>query len=162
MTERLYYTDAYLSAFTARVVAIEPRGAWGDRPGVLLDRSAFYPTAGGQPHDTGTLAGIPVVDVVDAEDSIVHVVDGAASAFPAAAGAEVQGSVDWARRFDHMQQHTGQHVVSAAFLRVLGAQTVSVHLGGSSTLDLAISSLGPDDARRVEDEATVSCSTTGR
>ncbi len=153
MTERLYYTDAYLRAFTARVVTVERQGEWGDRPGVILDRSAFYPTSGGQPHDTGTLAGTPVVDVVDTEDSIVHVVDGAASALTIVAGAEVQGTVDWARRFDHMQQHTGQHVVSAAFSQVLGAETVSVHLGGSSTLDLAIPSLSPEDARRVEDEA---------
>ena len=153
MTERLYYTDAYLRAFTARVVAVEPRGGWGERPGVILDRSAFYPTSGGQPHDTGTLAGLPVVDVMDVDDSIVHVVDGAASSPAVAPGAEVEGAVDWARRFDHMQQHTGQHVVSAVFSRVLGAETVSVHLGASSTLDLAIPALSPDDARRVEDEA---------
>jgi alanyl-tRNA synthetase len=153
MTERLYYTDAYLRAFSARVVAIQPWGEWGDRPGVILDRSAFYPTSGGQPHDTGTLAGAPVVDVVDTEDSIVHVVDDAGATRTIAAGTEVEGTVDWARRFDHMQQHTGQHVVSAAFSQVLGAETVSVHLGGSSTLDLPIPSLSLDDARRVEDEA---------
>jgi alanyl-tRNA synthetase len=152
MTERLYYTDAYLRAFTARVVAVEPRGSWGDRPGVILDRTAFYPTSGGQPHDTGTLAGLQVVDVVDADDAIIHVLEDAAP--PAlAAGAEVDGVVDWARRFDHMQQHTGQHVLSAVFARVLHAETISVHLGGSSTLDLAMAALSPDDARRVEDEA---------
>jgi alanyl-tRNA synthetase len=153
MTDRLYYTDAYLRAFTARVVAVEPRGAWGERPGVILDRSAFYPTSGGQPHDTGSVAGVPVVDVVDAEDAIVHVVDGVASSPTLSPGAEIEGAVDWARRFDHMQQHTGQHVLSAVCAQVLGAETVSVHLGGSSTLDLAIPSLSPEDARRVEDEA---------
>jgi len=153
LTERLYYTDAYLGTFTARVVAVEPRGPWGDRPGVILDRTAFYPTSGGQPHDTGTLAGLPVVDVLDHDDAIVHVLDRAAAASPLAAGAEVAGAVEWEPRFDHMQQHTGQHVLSAVFARVLGAETVSVHLGGSSTLDLALPSLSPDDARRVEDEA---------
>jgi len=157
MTERLYYTDAYLRVFTARVVAIEPRGAWGARPGVILDRTAFYPTSGGQPHDTGTLAGAPVVDVVEANGSIVHIVAGPGEGPPASSpilpDAGVEGTVDWARRFDHMQQHTGQHVLSAVFSQVLRAETVSVHLDGSSTLDLAISSLEPGAARRVEDEA---------
>ena len=157
MTERLYYTDAYLRVFTARVVAIEPTGSWGARPGVILDRTAFYPTSGGQPHDTGTLAGAPVVDVVEANGSIVHVVAGFDETPPASSPLRpdevVEGTVDWARRFDHMQQHTGQHVLSAVFAQVLGAETVSVHLDGSSTLDLAISSLEPGSARRVEDEA---------
>ncbi|OLD59441.1 MAG: hypothetical protein AUI83_03145 [Armatimonadetes bacterium 13_1_40CM_3_65_7] len=153
MTERLYYTDAYLGTFAARVVAVEPRGPWGDRPGVTLDRTAFYPTSGGQPHDTGTLAGFPVVDVFDHDDAVVHVLDQAAAASSLVAGAEVSGAVEWERRFDHMQQHTAQHVLSAVFARVLGAETVSVHLGGSSTLDLALPALSPEDARRVEDEA---------
>jgi alanyl-tRNA synthetase len=156
MTERLYYTDAYLRVFTAHVVAIEPAGAWGARPGVILDQTAFYPTSGGQPHDTGMLAGAPVVDVVESNGSIVHVVAGleeVPSTSPIVVGAAVEGTVDWGRRFDHMQQHSGQHVLSAVFSRVLGAETVSVHLDGSSTLDLAISSLEPGAARRVEDEA---------
>ncbi len=153
MTERLYYTDAYLRAFTARIVTVEPRGSWGDRPGVILDRTAFYPTSGGQPHDTGTLAGIAVVDVVDVDQAVVHVLEGVAGSPSVAAGAEVSGAIDWERRFDHMQQHTGQHVLSAVCARVLGAETVSVHLDGSSTLDLAIPALSSEDARRVEDEA---------
>jgi alanyl-tRNA synthetase len=156
MTERLFYTDAYLRVFSARVVAIEPGGPWGARPGVILDRTAFYPTSGGQPHDTGTLGGAPVVDVVEVNGSIVHVLgdqDGVPTASSAIApGAGVEGTVDWERRFDHMQQHTGQHVLSAVFARVLGAETVSVHLDGSSTLDLATSSLEPEVARRAEDE----------
>jgi len=153
MTQRLYYTDAYLRVFTSRIVAVEPRGSWGDRPGVILDQTAFYPTSGGQPHDTGTLAGIAVVDVVDADEAVVHVLEGVAGSPSVAAGAEVRGAIDWERRFDHMQQHTGQHVLSAVFARVLGAETVSVHLDGSSTLDLAIPALSSEDARRVEDEA---------
>ncbi len=156
MTERLYYTDAYVRVFTARVVAIEPAGTWGARPGVILDQTAFYPTSGGQPHDTGSLAGAPVVDVVEIDGSIVHVLAGGdegAPSLPFVPGASVEGTVDWGRRFDHMQQHSGQHVLSAVFSRVLGAETVSVHLDGSSTLDLAISSLEAEAARRVEDEA---------
>ena len=152
-TERLYYTDAYLRTFTARVVELRSQGEWGDHPGVVMDRTGFYPTSGGQPHDTGTLAGLPVVDVVDAGDSIVHVIGGIPASVPIVPGGEVEGIVDWERRFDHMQQHTGQHVLSAVFSQVLAAETVSVHLGGSSTLDLAIATLSPEDARRVEDEA---------
>lgn len=157
MTERLYYTDAYLRTFTSCVVAFALNGTWGGRPGVTLDRTAFYPTSGGQPHDTGTLGGAAVVDVVEVNGSIVHIVGGLDGVPPAssalAVGAEVEGTVDWERRFDHMQQHTGQHVLSAVFARELGAETVSVHLDGSSTLDLAISSLEPEAARRVEDAA---------
>jgi alanyl-tRNA synthetase len=119
----------------------------------VLDRTAFYPTSGGQPHDTGTLADAPVVDVVDAEDRIVHVLAGPAGAPGPAVGTEVQGTVDWDRRFDHMQMHTAQHVLSAEFLRILGAETESVHLGDSATLDLALSALAPEDARRVEEAA---------
>lgn len=154
MTERLYYGDAYLRTFTARVAAVAPSGDGGARPGVVLDRTAFYPTSGGQPHDTGTLAGLPVIDVVDAGETVLHVVDGTTADDPRIApGREVEGVVDWERRFDHMQQHTAQHVLSAVFAQVLGAETVSVHLGGSSTLDLAISALASEDARRVEDRA---------
>ncbi len=152
-TERLYYTDAYRRAFSARVVRIVPPR--GDRPGgAVLDRTAFYPTSGGQPHDTGVLAGRPVVDVVDAGGEIVHVLGGAAPTGGPVAGAAVEGAIDWDRRFDHMQQHTAQHVLSAVFLRELGAETTSVHLGETSTLDLAITDLSPEDARRVEDAAT--------
>ncbi|HKV46040.1 MAG TPA: DHHA1 domain-containing protein [bacterium] len=153
MTERLYYTDAYLRTFAARVTAVEPAGDWGPHPGVVLDRTAFYPTSGGQPHDTGTLAGVPVTDVVDAGDTVIHVLNGSAADPGFGPGAKVEGVVDWDRRFDHMQQHTAQHIFSAVFAHLLGAETVSVHLGTSSTLDLAVATLAPDDARRVEDEA---------
>lgn len=162
-TERLYYMDAYRCAFAARVVAapagqdIAGRGegaAAGDRaPRVILDRTAFYPTSGGQPHDTGTLAGLPVVDVVDAGEEVIHVLGRPVPEGRLAVGTEVEGVVDWERRFDHMQQHTAQHVLSAIFLQVLGADTVSVHLGESSTLDLEASALDPGDVQRVEEAA---------
>ena len=146
MTERLYYTDAYLRTFTARVTAAEPRR-------VVLDRTAFYPTSGGQPNDTGTLAGVPVTDVIDDGRDIIHILAEEGGAGTPSPGGEVQGALDWNRRFDHMQQHTAQHVLSAVFARVLGAETVSVHLGGSSTIDLAAAALSAEDAGRVEDEA---------
>jgi alanyl-tRNA synthetase len=137
-TERLYYTDARLLGFEARVVERS-----GDGRRVVLDRTAFYPTSGGQPHDTGTLAGIAVTDVVDEGERIAHVLE---APLEAAAGAAVHGAVDWARRFDHMQQHTGQHLLSALFADLHGHETVSVHFGpGVSTLDL--------DCERVREEA---------
>ena len=137
MTDRLYYIDPYLREFDARVVRV----ARGDRTLVTLDRTAFYPTSGGQPFDLGTLGSWRVVDVFDSEEdgSIGHVVDNAdaAGSIPQV-GDTVHGVIDWARRFEHMQQHTGQHVLSAAFQRVAGVETLSFHLGAeTSTIDLA-------------------------
>jgi alanyl-tRNA synthetase len=130
MTDRLYYTDAYRQTFDADVTACTVAG---DRFEVTLSATAFYPTSGGQPHDVGRLGGHRVVDVGDHDDGrLVHVVDG-----PLAVGQHVDGAVDWPRRFDHMQQHTGQHVLSAAFDRVCQARTESFHLGtATATIDL--------------------------
>jgi alanyl-tRNA synthetase len=130
MTDRLYYADAYRRDFAADVTAC---AAAGDRFEVTLTATAFYPTSGGQPHDVGRLGGRDVLDVVDHEDGrLVHVLDG-----PLDVGARVEGAVDWRRRFDHMQQHTGQHVLSAAFDRVAQARTESFHLGAATaTIDL--------------------------
>jgi alanyl-tRNA synthetase len=130
MTERLYYHDSSLVEFDAAVVDIVD--APGGGRGVVLDRTAFYPTSGGQPHDTGTLGGVRVLDVIDRDDgTILHLVDR-----PVAAG-PVHGSIDAARRLDHVQQHSGQHLLSAAFDRTCGARTVSFHLGAeASTIDL--------------------------
>jgi len=127
MTERLYYTDSYLRHFTASIV-----GRSADNQTVYLDRTAFYPTSGGQPSDTGSLSGIPVVDVIDEDDRIAHRL-----AAPAPAAPQVECAVDWDRRFDHMQQHTGQHLLSAVFEELYRLKTVSFHLGAeSSTIDL--------------------------
>jgi alanyl-tRNA synthetase len=150
MTDRLYYRDPYLRTFDATVEKVEPRG---DRWSVALDRTAFYPTTGGQPFDTGTLAGMRVVDVVDEEDGTIgHLVD-ATSDRNLTAGAVVHGEIDWPRRFDHMQQHTGQHVLSAAILSVCRARTVSFHLGAAvSTIDLD-RELSPAEIAAAETEA---------
>jgi len=124
---RLYYTDAYRGEFSATVVE---RAADGTR--VYLDETAFYPTSGGQPHDLGTINGVDVVDVVDEGERIVHVLSA-----PLPAGDAVAGKIDWSRRSDLMQQHTGQHLLSAVFEDLFGFKTVSVHFGAdSSTLDL--------------------------
>jgi alanyl-tRNA synthetase len=126
MTERLYYTDSYLRDFTARIVDRSPDGLTA-----YLDRTAFYPTSGGQPFDIGSIGGVAVVEVVDEEDLIAHRL-----AAPAAEG-PVNCAIDWNRRFDHMQQHTGQHLISAVFEELFGLKTVSFHLGAeSATIDI--------------------------
>jgi len=141
MTKRLYYTDARLTEFTARVVEVA-----GDR--VYLDRTAFYPTSGGQLFDVGTLGDARVVDVVDEKERIAHVLEKPARFSP---NDELKARVDWTRRFDHMQQHTGQHLLSAVFEELFGHKTVSVHFGDeSSTLDLDVASLPKDRALKAE------------
>jgi alanyl-tRNA synthetase len=138
-TKRLYYDDAFAREFTAQVLSCEPEGAAPENPGgpagalwrVKLDRTAFYPTSGGQPHDTGQLGDARVVDVLDEEDEVIHLV-----AKPIAIGS-VQGIIDWSRRFDHMQQHTGQHVLSAVFHSKFALPTISFHLGSDvCTIDV--------------------------
>jgi len=133
-TERLYYTDRYLREFQARVLAAQP-AARGYR--IYLDRSTFYPESGGQPADAGTLAGLPVEDVVDEGEAVAHLVEAKPST------EIVVGRIDWERRFDHMQQHSGQHLLSAAFERQGKYKTVSFHLGAEvSTIDLDSDRLG--------------------
>ncbi len=149
-TERLYLHDAYLRSFQARVLAAEagPRGVV-----VELDRTAFYPTSGGQLHDTGLLGGLPVLEVTETDDGrVFHRLDGGDPA--TLSGQVVEGLVDWERRFDHMQQHTGQHLLSQAALRELGATTLAVHMGAERcTVDLDAVQFGPAEAARLEDAA---------
>jgi alanyl-tRNA synthetase len=151
VTERLYYTDPYLTDFDAQV--LQSVDAPGGRAAAILDRTAFYPSSGGQPFDTGTIGAARIVDVVDRDDgTILHVLDDATS-LAVAEATHAHGHVDWSRRFDHMQQHTGQHVLSAAFDRVLGVPTVSFHLGtDASTIDLA-REVTSSDIERAEEEA---------
>jgi alanyl-tRNA synthetase len=140
MTERLYYQDCYLREFHARVLETAEDGHR-----VYLDRTAFYPTSGGQPFDLGTLGGVAVQDVIDEEDRIAHVL-----AVPLSAS-EVSGTIDWDRRYDHMQQHSGQHLLSAVLEEMFKIRTVSFHLGaGSSTVDVEAASLTPQQLERVE------------
>ena len=130
MTDRLYYGDATLRSFSGVLVDVAQEGRR-----VYLDRTAFYPTSGGQPHDEGTIDGARVVDVIDEGDRIAHVLDTPLRAAPPAA---IHGEIDWNRRHDHMQQHTGQHLLSAVLDDMLGLRTVSVHFGPeASTLDVA-------------------------
>jgi len=146
MTKRLYYTDPYKRAFDGAIVDVVD---FGGRPAILLDSTAFYPTSGGQPFDTGTLDQAAGLDVIDQEDgTVVHVVDRELEK-----NSRIRGHINWDRRFDHMQQHTGQHLLSAAFEREAGARTVSFHLGtAAATIDLD-KELSADVITRVEDAA---------
>src|SRR6202790_170728 len=176
-TERLYYDDAFVREFSAEVLSCEPTSpAASGNPGtasaskprgrdtrlknsgitaaskipvgplwrVKLDRTAFYPTSGGQPHDTGRLGDARVVDVLDEEDEVIHIVDKSIEIGP------VKGTIDWERRFDHMQQHTGQHVLSAVFHSGFALPTVSFHLGSDvCTIDIR----GREPTQKILDDA---------
>jgi alanyl-tRNA synthetase len=149
MTERLYYNDPYLREFDAVVRDVSRKG---ERLVVSLDRTAFYPTSGGQPFDTGTLGPYRVIDVLDENGGTIDHVLGVSDCV-LTPGQTVHGAVDWNRRFDHMQQHTGQHVLSAAFDKQFGVRTVSFHLGAeSSTIDLAREA-APAEIAAAEDQA---------
>ena len=140
-TRRLYYDDSYQRDFDAQVLSCEPE-AYGATPAwrVVLDCSALYPSSGGQPHDLGKLGDANVLDVRDEGEDIVHVVD---RELPLGS---VHGCVDWGRRFDHMQQHTGQHLLSAMFQERYGRPTVSFHLGSDlCTIDLR----GPEPTEEI-------------
>jgi alanyl-tRNA synthetase len=136
-TRRLYYDDAFEKEFTARVMHCEvlppdvKSGITGKVWGLILDRTGFYPTSGGQPHDLGKIGDANVLDVRDEGDEILHLVD------RKPADPEVNGCIHWPRRFDHMQQHTGQHLLSAMFQERFGLPTVSFHMGSEiCTIDL--------------------------
>lgn len=148
MTTRLYYSDSLLCRFDATITeaGILPDG----RAFVVLDRTAFYPTSGGQPHDIGRLGDAAVLDVLDRDEdaAVLHVLDRAL-----AQGVVATGEIDQARRLDHIQQHSGQHVLSAAFVHACAAPTVSFHLGADvSTIDL-MATLEADAIARAENEA---------
>jgi alanyl-tRNA synthetase len=142
-TERLYYRESFLRQFEAQILDVrEMKGQFQ----VLLDRTAFYPTGGGQPNDVGTLNEVEVVDVIEREDTgeVVHVTSAAVQ------GRSAVGKIDWTRRFDHMQQHTGQHILSAAFVQACEAPTVGFHLGvETSTIDLRTNLTLPDHLEKV-------------
>ena len=145
MTERLYLTDPYLKSFHARV--LEMRDFKG-QPAAVLDRTAFYPEGGGQPGDRGTLGGAQVLDTQDQDGVVLHLLDKPISG-------EVDAQLDWDRRFDHMQQHHGQHLLSAAFDKA-AAPTVSFHLGERTcTIDLDVA-IGKLDLRGTERETNQS------
>jgi alanyl-tRNA synthetase len=140
MTERLYYSDSYLTEFRATVVDTADQGRR-----VYLDRSAFYPASGGQPGDLGAIGAAPVIDVIEEDDRIAHVLGSPIDA------RDVACRIDWARRFDHMQQHSGQHLLSAVLADLCRAATVGFHLGAEvSTVDVGVAALDAGQVARVE------------
>jgi alanyl-tRNA synthetase len=144
-TKRLYFEDVGLMEFSARVV--ERRTVEG-LTAVVLDQTAFYPESGGQPWDLGTIAGVPVVRVVDEDGMILHVLEREID------GDAVEGRVDGLRRFDHMQQHSGQHILSQAFIEILNGETRSFHLGAeASSLEIGIGTISDESLDRVEARA---------
>jgi len=157
MTDRLYYHDSFLYEFEGEVTEVVPAAEINARHGVYLDRTAFYPTSGGQVHDTGwiTAAGkseafrMRVAEVAETEDGrVVHYIE--ADKAPER-GMRIRGLIDPARRRDHMQQHSGQHVLSAAFIKLFNMPTVSFHMGEeSSSIDLDIAKLEPAQVEEVE------------
>lgn len=144
MSDKLYYHNAYRRTFTANVVE---RFTHQEHQAVVLDQTCFYPTSGGQPADRGKLNDRDVVDVFlrESDGAVVHLLSGELWED------DVTGELDWARRFDHMQQHTGQHVLSQAFIKVAGAETVSFHLSDDSvTIDLQRTTLKPAEIEGAE------------
>src|SRR5436305_380081 len=157
MTERLYYNDSFLYEFDARVTDVIAASPAEPRPAVVLDRTAFYPTSGGQVFDTGILVPIAlaernppkVVEVSERDDgTVLHFVD---QATPISTGVSVRGVINAERRRDHMQQHSGQHVLSAAFVRLFDMPTVSFHMGDEyCSIDLDTRSVTPQQVEAAE------------
>ena len=144
-TVRLYYQDAHLREFSARVVSCEREK---ERFAVVLDQTAFYPEGGGQPGDTGALDGVCVLDTHARGGEVVHYCDG-----PLEPGSTVRGTIDWARRFDYMQQHSGEHIVSGIIHRRFGYENVGFHMGADMvTIDFS-GLLTMEDVREIEREA---------
>ena len=147
MREIFYYQDVMMQQFSAQVVRT---GIEETRPYIVLSNTAFYPTGGGQPCDTGSINEFPVVDVEKVEDEIRHYVEGNIDNLTGA----VTGHIDWARRFDHMQQHCGQHILTAAFVELFDVSTVSFHLGSELvTIDLATAQVTDEQLTQAERRA---------
>lgn len=147
MTRRLYYDDSHTTAFTARIVE---RTIWNGQPAVVLDETYFYPTGGGQPSDTGTLNNAHVIDVATRPEdlAVVHVLDSEID------GDTVEAQIDWGKRFDHMQQHTGQHILTQAFVQTANLPTVGFHLSADSvTIDLDAAAVSAEQLNTAENLA---------
>lgn len=140
--DRLYYADPFLARFTARVTGCEPAGeTWA----VTLDATAFYPEGGGQPADTGTLGEARVLDVHEREGRVVHTTDR-----PLPVGETVEGVIDWSRRLDHMEQHTGEHILSGTLHRLFGTDNVGFHIGADTVRMDMDKPLTPDQLAEAE------------
>lgn len=147
LKDLLYYQDSMIKEFYANVVKA---GIEGERHFLVLSNTAFYPTGGGQPHDTGWINELEVIDVEKIGDEIRHYINGDSSLVTG----EVHGRLNWERRFDHMQQHAGQHILTAAFVELFGYQTISFHLGsGLVSIDLNVSDISEDELQMAQQRA---------
>lgn len=145
VTERLYYQDSYLKEFKAKVLK---KIKINNQPAVVLYKTAFYPTSGGQPYDKGVIQDIPVVEVLEDNNKTIHVLK---EELKEKINSEVVGKIDWERRFDHMQQHSGQHILSAAFEKLWNADTVSFYLGDEiCTLDIMKDNITSEEVKKAE------------
>ncbi len=148
-TEKLYFTDSSILQFDAQVIHVDNSNG---TERVILDRTAFYPTGGGQPNDTGKLDNVNVLNVIEDGNGIIYHVTGESGQLQA--GQQVAGAIDKARRLDHMQQHSGQHILSQAFIQACGADTASFHLGSeSSTIDVLFVNATDNDMRAAAEIA---------
>ncbi|MHA6532050.1 alanyl-tRNA editing protein [Paenibacillus sp. BAC0078] len=144
MTKKLYYESAYLQEWETEINSVVERE---DGVYLMLEETAFYPHGGGQPCDTGTIGGVSVLDVILEDDEVLHKVESLPD------GNRVSCRIDWDRRFDHMQQHSGQHLLSAVFLELCQAKTLSFHLGNDyDTIDIELPELAPEQLAIVEKE----------
>ena len=145
MSKRLYYEEPYLQEFKGKILEkIKIDG----KPALILGSTCFYPTSGGQPNDLGYIQSVPIVDVIEDNEKIIHVLK---EGIEEECGDTVIGTIDWERRFDHMQQHSGQHILSAAFEKLWNADTVSFHLGDEvCTLDIMKDDITPEEVKRGE------------
>jgi alanyl-tRNA synthetase len=147
MRDLFYYRDAMMREFTANVVKT---GTEDDRSYIILDNTAFYPTGGGQPHDTGWIDSFEIIDVEKVDDEIRHYTYADVSNI----SEEISGKLNWIRRFDHMQQHTGQHILTAAFVELFDMVTTSFHLGTDLvTIDLNVADITEEQLAAAENRA---------
>ena len=141
-TKRLYLEDPYQVKFDARVIEKVFREK---KPALILDQTCFYPESGGQPYDKGTINGINVINVLEDNGKIVHILEKAITT------QSVSGKIDWETRFDHMQQHSVQHILSQSFNELFGAETLSFHLGEVlSTVEIDLGKISDEDVKNVE------------
>ena len=145
LSKRLYYEEPYLQEFKGKILE---KIKIDDKPALILDNTCFYPTSGGQPNDLGYIQSVPIVDVIEDNERIIHILK---QGIEEECGDTVIGKIDWKRRFDHMQQHSGQHILSAAFEKLWNAETVSFHLGDEvCTLDIMKDDITPEEVKRGE------------
>jgi alanyl-tRNA synthetase len=145
LSKRLYYEEPYLQEFKGKItekIKIDGKSA------LILDNTCFYPTSGGQPNDLGYIQGVSIVDVIEDNEKIIHVLKGG---IEEECGDTVIGKIDWKRRFDHMQQHSGQHILSATFEKLWNADTVSFNLGDEiCTLDIMKDNITSEEVKKAE------------